>query len=631
MKAPRPTPLFLALLPFLAAPVQAMPRYHGGGEPHPESVGTPLLQRLAQKQGGIAAGLSHGTDVVYPATVKILLLKVDFPADTTTTTTGTGEWTDCTASCNGNPDYWVDQDKQHMVDYYTEVSGGLLTLQVDVSPTVYRMPNPMASYGHSDSLVPNLVRDAVAAADPHVNFGRYDAILIVHAGSGEESDLNGDSPDDIWSLYYSGLSNITSNEGPVTEAIVMPQTGSQDGEVLDPLGVYVHEFGHWLGLPDLYCTSPYSCPFEGIGMWGLMDSGAWNGNPAGSQPAQLSAWSKADLGWVTVQEVASNADLQSLSLDAVETSPAGASATVAKIPAGANTNRYFLVENRQPIGFDAGLPGSGLLVWQIDPDVIARERANNSINNTALFPGVKLIEADGDNEMSHGGLGSAGDPFPGSSHNTRFTPYTTPSSSTIGQPGWLYLENIPDSGDPMAFTASFAPAAPASVAASVTCNSAAISWNAVTQSDLRDYRVYRDGTLLTETTALTYTDTNPTDGTQYAVSSVDTGNYESGGAVYTVQSVPSCSNSGGGSGSSACFIATAAFGSPMAEEVNYLRAFRDRFLRTNKLGRRFVAFYYRKSPPIADYIREREHLRALVRVGLYPLITMSRLLLRWRA
>jgi DNA-binding beta-propeller fold protein YncE len=69
-----------------------------------------------------------------------------------------------------------------------------------------------------------------------------------------------------------------------------------------------------------------------------------------------------------------------------------------------------------------------------------------------------------------------------------------------------------------------------------------------------------------------------------------------------------------------CFVATAAFGSPMAEEVRALREFRDRRLRTNEAGRAFVRAYEALSPPVARYITDKPALRALVRGALWPVV-----------
>jgi hypothetical protein len=74
---------------------------------------------------------------------------------------------------------------------------------------------------------------------------------------------------------------------------------------------------------------------------------------------------------------------------------------------------------------------------------------------------------------------------------------------------------------------------------------------------------------------------------------------------------------------SMCFIATATYGTPMAQEIQILRAFRDGYLLTNPLGRALVAFYYRTSPPIAQFIAEHPSLKPIVRAMLVPALAMS--------
>ena len=69
-----------------------------------------------------------------------------------------------------------------------------------------------------------------------------------------------------------------------------------------------------------------------------------------------------------------------------------------------------------------------------------------------------------------------------------------------------------------------------------------------------------------------------------------------------------------------CFIATAAYGSPLDPRLDSLRSFRDRFMKTNSLGRAMIRFYYRHSPPLADFIATRDWLRVLVRGFLTPIV-----------
>jgi YVTN family beta-propeller protein len=136
-----------------------------------------------------------------------------------------------------------------------------------------------------------------------------------------------------------------------------------------------------------------------------------------------------------------------------------------------------------------------------------------------------------------------------------------------------------------------------------------------------EYRVYRDNELLGNTTDLTYSDDGLTEETAYrfAVTVVDGTGYENLPAELEVTTSKKSDGGGGG----LCFIATAAFGSPLEPQVVLLREFRDRMLKASGPGRAFVRLYERYSPPLADSIAKSEGLRAMVRVMLWPAIGLA--------
>jgi hypothetical protein len=104
------------------------------------------------------------------------------------------------------------------------------------------------------------------------------------------------------------------------------------------------------------------------------------------------------------------------------------------------TGEYFLVENRQQVGYDVGLPGCGLLIWRVNESVRSDNYANTDPNQSL----VNLVQADGLRHLntSDGNKGDPGDPFPGETLNTTFNAASNPSSNLNGLPSGVSLTQI---------------------------------------------------------------------------------------------------------------------------------------------------------------------------------------------
>jgi M6 family metalloprotease-like protein len=253
--------------------------------------------------------------------------------------------------------------------YYHNMSYGKLTIVGNVFGW-YKLPYPESKYGRDCAAVDDadcsgsdgswqIAYDVVPLAQSDLDFNNYDYFVFVHSGNGEESS---GVKDDVWSVAYLSGVWVPTKSKTLTKFDIVPETEA-GGAV--PLGVYTHEFGHLLGLPDMYDTSSGK---PRMGAWELMDKGLWNGKPRGSAPSELSSWSRMRLGWLLVSNVITcslnSADLKAIA--PLENIPTNGTVTAVIIPI--DDHAYYLFENRQPIGNDAALPDHGLVGYLINED-----------------------------------------------------------------------------------------------------------------------------------------------------------------------------------------------------------------------------------------------------------------------
>ena len=311
-----------------------------------------------------------------------------------------------------------------MREYYTQASNGQFLFEGDVAGWYTASENSsyytnLCDGSHGMGPYPNnaqaLVAEAIDLADADVDFSEYDnngdgwvdGIFVVHAGTGyEETGNNCEIHSHQWSI-----SAVLKDGVYVSTYSIEPEESPTSGSII-PIGVFCHEFGHVLGLPDLYDTD-YSS--RGCGRWAVMASGSYNN---GSRtPVQFCAWSKYQLGWIDPVIVDTN-------MTDVEFPPAATSHVVYRLwKDGMVGSQYFLVENKQKVGFDSYIPGEGMLIWHVDDAVHS--------NTNDWHPEVFLEQADGRFDLQHdNNNGDTGDPFPGYTGNHEFDDFTTPGSKS---------------------------------------------------------------------------------------------------------------------------------------------------------------------------------------------------------
>lgn len=348
-------------------------------------------------------------------------------------------------------------------DYYKYNSNGVFTPEfVVVGPVT--LPKTLAYYGQNDSddndtHPAQMVYDACMLAAASVDFSNFDYdndgyvdnVYVFYAGKGE---ADGGGANTIWphSWALSGEGLTLKLNGKNIQAYACSAELSGSG-ARTGIGTFTHEYGHILGLTDMYDVDYDSYNGEGfdIGEWSLMAYGSYNGN--GCVPPCLTLLERKLLGWATPSE---------LSYSASVNLPDLGSTNQGFIINTNNSGEYFLLENRQQTGnpWDAYLPYHGMLIYHIDmrDDVTtsinyygttktwtyANLWSNNMVNAIANHQCADIEEAD--NSRSSVSTNIKGDPFPGLTNIKSFTNETTPSMTTwsgmsLNKPITAVLEN----------------------------------------------------------------------------------------------------------------------------------------------------------------------------------------------
>jgi immune inhibitor A len=362
-----------------------------------------------------------------------------------------------------------------VIDYYDWVSGGRIHVRGEVVAQI-TLPHPAnyyanSTYGLNAITTPQndlgLVEDAVAATDPTVDWNRYDRdgdgfvdmLWIVHAGVGAEGS---GSLSSLWSITGSAGEHWSNGGAIQTKDLIpgvlpsskryvfvnrfsiLPERSSFKPGALSEIGVFCHEFGHALGLPDLYDTSSLGGGHGNVGpgLWSLMSTGAWGGDGHSPEyPTGMGAWSMLYLNLSPLVQPAQDT--------VVTVAPISSGGPVYEFfSQGLYNHEHFLVEQRYRQGFDRNLPANGLLVTQVDDAVIGVGLSSNRIN-AGPFPGMRVLEGDGDFDMARGwNRGDTSDVLPGAMQTTYLSDDTSPSLSTFGgAPTNLVMDAIQPQGN----------------------------------------------------------------------------------------------------------------------------------------------------------------------------------------
>lgn len=328
--------------------------------------------------------------------------------------------------------------KGSLRDYFVDQSNGMFVLDFDVVGP-YKLLQPYSYYGKDDDSgnvdvnVIQMIMQAIGMAGKDVNYKDYDwdddneveQVYVIYAGNGQST---GGGSDSVWP-HKSAISYWpASGYKPMTMNGVIIDTYACSNELYGSkpagIGTICHEFSHCLGYPDMYDVRHNSGErntFYGMGTWDLMNSGDHNAN--GYCPAGYTGWEKWQAGWI--EPVVLNEDKI---VEGMQSQIEHGESYI--IYNAGNPNEYYILDNRQRIGWDRALAGAGLLITHVDYDpkrFVVHGQPNTPIGEND-HQHITIIHADnkwGDDDEE-------GDPYPFGNNNS-LSNITTPAATVYNK------------------------------------------------------------------------------------------------------------------------------------------------------------------------------------------------------
>lgn len=307
-------------------------------------------------------------------------------------------------------------------DYFLAQSYGMFDMTLDVAGP-YTLSNNMAYYGANDANgndigVQNFARESFKMADADVDFSKYDwngdgtveQVFIVYAGYAE---AQGGAANTIWPHAWSIGEPMLLDGVYASQYACSSELRGSKGNEIDGIGTVCHEFSHCLGLMDHYDTSGNNF---GTGPWDVMASGSYNNSSC--TPAGYTSFERWCMGWLEPKVLNEQMDVTGMK-------PLVESPEAYILYNNANPDEFYMLENRQKVGFDAGLYGHGMVILHVDYD--ANVWANNTVNVTSSRQRMTIIPADGAKENNVYSLEA--DPYPGRLGVIALTDNTSPAST----------------------------------------------------------------------------------------------------------------------------------------------------------------------------------------------------------